>query len=320
MEKTTITFRSTTVKTIDMILQKRKLITAVKRLKWSLIKSNLFILVLIVFYACNKKSENPIKIEEVTPWCIVNFDSLERSPIERIQMLKNMGFKKYGYNWDNKHLDNLKEEFTLAKENNIEITSIFLWLNAKRDSIGKLSPANERMLDLLSEVDYKPTIWLSFSDNFFKDRTQEQSLSKAIEFIKYIKIKADKIGCKIALYNHHGWFGNPYNQIEIIEALPNYSLSMVYNFHHAHQYLDDFEKIAKKIKHYLSYVNINGMKREGPKILTIGDGDHEQEMIKIFIEEGFKGPWGILGHIKTEDVQKVLERNIKGIKSLNLIE
>ena len=303
-----------------MILQNRKLITAIKRLNWSLIKSHLFILILIVFYACNKKSEIQIKIDEVTPWCIVNFDSLERSPIDRIKMLKNMGFTKYGYNWDNKHLDYLKEEFALAEENNIEITSIFLWLNAKRDSIGKLSPANERLFGLLSEVEYKPTIWLSFSDNLFKDSTQEQSLSTAIEFVKTIINKADKIGCKVALYNHHGWFGNPYNQIEIIESLPKDSLSIVYNFHHAHQYLDDFAEIAKKIKPYLSYVNINGMKREGPKILTIGDGDHEQEMIKILFDEGFDGPWGILGHLKTEDVQKVLERNLRGLKSLNLME
>lgn len=299
-----------------MILQKCKLLTTKKRL----IKSIIFFLAFIVFHACNKRIENPIKINEVTPWCIVNFDSLERSPFERIKMLKNMGFTKYGYNWDNEHLDYLKEEFALAKENNIEITSIFLWLNAKRDGIGKLSPENERLFSLLSEVEYKPAIWLSFSDNFFKDSTQEKCLSTAIEFVKSIKNKADKIGCKIALYNHHGWFGNPYNQIEIIESLPNDSLSIVYNFHHAHQYLDDYAEIAKRITPYLSYVNINGMKREGPQILTIGDGDHEQEMIKILFDEGFEGPWGILGHIKTKDVKKVLERNINGLKSMKLVK
>jgi hypothetical protein len=97
-------------------------------------------------------------------------------------------------------------------------------------------------------------------------------------------------------------------------------LSIVYNFHHAHQYLDDYAEIAKRITPYLSYVNINGMKREGPQILTIGDGDHEQEMIKILFDEGFEGPWGILGHIKTKDVKKVLERNINGLKSMKLVK
>jgi sugar phosphate isomerase/epimerase len=231
-------------------------------------------------------------------------------------MLKEMGFTKYGYDWEDKHLNQMKEEFDLALENNIEIVSVFLWLNAKRDSIGKLSNANERMLNILSDVAYKPVIWLSFSNNFFEDLTEEQSISLAVEFIKFIKIKADKIGCKIALYNHHGWFGNPHNQIKIIELLPKDSLKMVYNFHHAHDYLNEFHEIAKKIKPHLAHVNINGMRQGGPKILKIGEGDFEQDMIELLIKEGFNGPWGILGHIKTEDVQMVLERNVNGLRSL----
>ena len=219
----------------------------------NLIKLTHFLLLSLVISSCAKHTENSISIKEVTPWCIVNFDSLERSPIERIKMLKKMGFAKYGYNWDDRHLNEMKDEFKLAKENNIEIVSIFLWLNAKRDSIGKLSSSNERMLSILKDVDYKPTIWVSFSNNYFEGLNQEQSISLAIEFIKFIKSEADQIGCKIALYNHHGWFGNPHNQVEIIELLPQDSLSMVYNFHHAHQYLDEFPEIAKKIKPYLAF-------------------------------------------------------------------
>ncbi len=66
----------------------------------------------------------------------------------------------------------------------------------------------------------------------------------------------------------------------------------------------------------MSYVNINGIRKEGPQILTIGEGDFENEMINVLRDEGFDGPWGILGHIKSEDVQKVLERNMNGLKSL----
>ncbi|MDO9634058.1 MAG: hypothetical protein Q7J05_03315 [Paludibacter sp.] len=58
------------------------------------------------------------------------------------------------------------------------------------------------------------------------------------------------------------------------------------------------------------------MKQEGPKILPIGKGDYESEMINLLMKEGFDGPWGILGHIESEDVKKVLERNIEGLDSL----
>ena len=135
--------------------------------------------------------------------------------------------------------------------------------------------------------------------------------------IEFIKKKAEETGCKLAIYNHRGWFGNPHNQLEILKKLNDESLTMVYNFHHAHEYVAEFPEIVKKIRPYLSYVNLNGVKKEGPEILPIGEGDYEYEMIKNLIDEGYNGPWGILGHIKTEDVQKVLTRNMEGLKLFN---
>lgn len=284
----------------------------------NLIGLNSLLLLLLVFLcSCTNKVEYPFKVEEVSPWCILDFDSLDRTPKQRIDMLKQMGFTKYGYNKGKGDLSEMKDEFKLARENNIEITSIFLWLNAERDSIGKLSPLNQELLSNLTEVECKPTIWVSFSNNFFEGLNQKQSIALSIEMIEFIKLKADEVGCKLALYNHHGWFGNPHNQVEILEKLNQDSITMVYNFHHAHEYLDEFPEIVKKIKPYLSYVNLNGVKKEGPEILTIGEGDYEFEMIKQLLDEGFNGPWGILGHIKTEDVQKVLKRNIDGLNLLN---
>jgi len=232
-------------------------------------------------------------------------------------MLKEMGLTKYGYNKGKGDLTKMKEEFKLAKENNIEITSIFLWLNAKRDSVGKLGEANQELIANLKEVAYKPTIWVSFSDNFFEKRSEEESLKFATEMIKFIKLQANKLGCELALYNHRGWFGNPYNQLKILKRLNDKSITMVYNFHHAHDFVDEFPIIVKKIKPYLSYVNLNGMKKEGPEILPIGKGNYEYKMIKNLLDEGYNGPWGILGHIKTEDVQIVLNRNIEGLEMIN---
>lgn len=283
----------------------------------NLFRLTISLLFLASLFACTNNNKDLIKVSEVSPWCIIGFDSLDRTPKQRIAMLKQMGFTKYGFNKGKGDLSTMKDEFKLAKENNIEIPSIFLWLNAKRDSVGKLSPMNQELLTNLSEIDQKPTIWLSFSSNFFKDLNQEQSKELSVQMIEFVKLKADKLGCKLALYNHHGWFGNPHNQVEILEKLNQDSITMVYNFHHAHEYVDEFPEIAKKILPYLSYVNLNGVKKEGPQILAIGQGDHEFEMIRQLLNEGYNGPWGILGHIKTEDVQKVLKRNIDGLNLLN---
>ena len=277
--------------------------------------------ILAFLYSCTdtntNRVEQPFKVAEVSPWCIIGFDSLDRTPQQRIDMLKEMGFTKYGFNKGKGDLTTMKDEFQLAKENNIEITSIFLWLNAKRDSIGKLSPANQELLGNLKDIGYKPTIWVSFSDNFFKKLNQEESIELSIKMIEFVKTKADELGCKLAIYNHHGWFGNPHNQVEILKKINRDDITMVYNFHHAQEHVDEFPAIVKKIKPYLSYVNLNGVKKEGPQILPIGKGDHEIEMIKQLMDEGYHGPWGILGHIKTDDVEKVLERNIDGLDLLN---
>jgi len=274
-----------------------------------------FLVVLII--SCGSGPNYNIAVDEVAPWCILDFDAVERTPEQRIAMLKEMGIKRYGFNKGKGDLTSMIDEFNLAKENDIEITSIFLWLNPKRDSINKLSTSNQMLFRNLEQVEYKPTIWVSFSEHFFKDKTQEQSLNISIEMLKFVKQKADTLGCELAIYNHRGWFGNPYNQLEILKRLNDSSISIVYNFHHAHAYVDDFPLLVKKLKPHLSFVNLNGIKIDDLEIIPIGQGDFEYKMMKQLIDEGYNGPWGILGHIKTEDVKEVLKRNIQGLYNFN---
>jgi hypothetical protein len=63
-------------------------------------------------------------------------------------------------------------------------------------------------------------------------------------------------------------------------------------------------------------ININGMKKEGPKIITVGDGDRELDMLRAIMDSEYTGPIGILGHTEGEDVKLVLERNLKGLEKL----
>jgi len=67
---------------------------------------------------------------------------------------------------------------------------------------------------------------------------------------------------------------------------------------------------------YLSTVNINGMKVKGPKIITLGQGDRELEMLRIIKSSGYAGPIGILGHTEGEDIRMVLDRNLIGLEKL----
>lgn len=276
----------------------------------------LILLISMLILSCSSKQESIIDMSDVYPWCIVAFDSLQRSPSDRIEMLKVLGFDSYAYDCDIKYLDGMEEELALAKENDIEVTAVWLWLNPKRDSLGKLSPRNQRIFDIVSRSDHKPAFWISFSPDFFKKRSHAESIQYSSEMIHYVHMKAAEIGCDVQIYNHKGWFGDPDNMVEIIKSLPDLNLKMVYNFHHALQDLGDYQRVIKMISPHLASVNINGMRKDGPKILTVGEGDYERRMIQELKANGFEGPWGILGHIKEEDVRVVLERNIAGLKKL----
>lgn len=272
-------------------------------------------MVFILSNSCIQSKQSGLETRSLYPWCIVAYDSLERTPNERIDMLKELGFKKYAYDWRDHHLGDTKDELSIAMENEIDVIAVWMWLNAKRDTIGQLCLANERIFSIIKELKLKTTFWVSMSSNFFIEQTAEESLSETIDYIRFIADSASKINCKVALYNHTGWFANPYNQMKVIQALPNRDLSIVYNFHHGHTHVDSFSHLVKDMLPYLSAVNLNGM-MNGQKILTIGNGNYEKRMLQTLLEAGFKGPWGILGHVEGTDVKTVLQQNMAGLKRL----
>ena len=105
------------------------------------------------------------------------------------------------------------------------------------------------------------------------------------------------------LYNHGGWFGDPENQIAVIQSAQRQNVGIVYNFHHAHEQLERFPQLLGKMMPYLKAINLNGMQKEGPMILPIGAGDREQEMIRLVRASGFQGTVGILNHQPDVDAE-----------------
>ena len=93
-------------------------------------------------------------------------------------------------------------------------------------------------------------------------------------------------------------------------------MGIIFNFHHAHELLVDFPSLVDEMLPYLWTVNLNGMRAEGPKILPIGEGNLEKEMLSTFVGKGYSGPYGILGHVEEEDVEIVLKRNLEGLRGI----
>lgn len=276
----------------------------------------ILLLTLLFAASCDRSTRESIDLENYFAWCVVPFDNQKRSPEQRIEMLKELGFQSYAYDWRAENLPEMAYEIQLAQENNINVKAVWMWIN-KNDSIGNLSENNKKVLKSLRESGLNTEIWVSFPENYFEKFTGDTRLTKAVEMISFVCMEAEKLNCKVGLYNHGGWFGNPENLVKIIESIKSYEIGIIFNFHHAHKLLDNYSQLVKMMAPYLWAVNLNGMNPEGPKILTIGKGSKEAEMIAVLEENNFYGPYGILGHVESADVKQVLQANLEGLKSLH---
>ncbi len=283
--------------------------------------SMIFTLLFITVINCSDiliKNENKMTIlenENLFAWCIIPYDSLNRSPIERVEMLKELGIQSYAYDWRTQHLEFMHQELEIMKQSNIKLKGVWLWLDVKGDLY--FDENCEVIFRTLKDQNVKTDIWIGIPEDYFNKFDEANKLVKAVEIIGYSYFRAKEIGCTISLYNHGGWFGNPKNQIKIIEELGVKDVGIIYNFHHAHDQLDKYEENIELMKKYLRAVNINGMIETGPKILPVGEGDREAQMIKDLISTGYNGPIGILGHVENTDVRLILEKNLKGVELIN---
>ena len=262
------------------------------------------------------KADSLFSSGNLLAWCIVPFDSRRRTPAERIAMLKRLGFTQYVWDWRQEHLKDLPGEIRLARENGIRLRGVWLWIDGDWDKVGALSEGNRTVIDAIDQAEFPAEFWVGFHPNYFDALADAARVRKGAEMVAYLRDLAVASGSTVALYNHGDWFGEPENQIRLIEAVGDPSVGMVYNFHHAHDQLDRYPELLPRMLPRLRAVNLNGMRAEGPKILPIGEGTHEREMIRLLLEAGYNGPLGILGHVEDADVEVVLKRNLAGLRSI----
>jgi sugar phosphate isomerase/epimerase len=250
-------------------------------------------------------------------WCIVPFDAKKRGPEERAQMLNRLGIQRFAYDWRAEHIPSFEEEIDTCRKHNIDIVAWWFPTTLDKDA--------QTILAVLKRKNLKPQLWVMGGGEPTKTpQEQAMRIDSEVARLRPIAEAAAAIGCKVGLYNHGGWFGEPTNQIAIMKALGAPNVGMVYNFHHGHDQLDRFPQILKQIQPYLYCININGMVRNGEeigkKILTLGEGDHEGAMLKLISESGWTGPIGILNHRPEMDAEEALKLNIAGLEQIKKIE
>ncbi len=252
--------------------------------------------------------------ENLVAWCIVPFDSKKRSPEERAAMLQKLGFKHFAYDWRAEHIPTFDAEIEALQRHGVGLDAFWL-------APGELNRESRLILDVLKKHGVKTQLWalLDLGADKVSGDEQKRRVESAASKLKPLADEAAKIGCTVALYNHGGWFGEPENQIEIIETLKAKGVSnvgIVYNLHHGHDHLDRFPALLPKIKPYLMCLNLNGMDpggdRIGRKILPLAQGARDLELLMIIRDSGYRGPIGILGHTM-DDAEERLRDNLDGL-------
>jgi sugar phosphate isomerase/epimerase len=185
---------------------------------------------------------------------------------------------------------------------------------------GALNEEAKLILNVIERHKIHPQLWVMGGDGKPKNEEEQNSLvEREAERFRPIAEAAQRLDCKVALYNHGGWFGEPENQIAIIEALKKDGINnvgMVYNLHHGHEHLARFPELLSKMKPYLLALNLNGMTRDadksGKKILPLAQGELDLQLLKTIRDSNYSGPIGILNHTD-EDAEGRLMDNLDGL-------
>ena len=243
--------------------------------------------------------------DNLVAWCVVPFDANKRGPKERAEMLRRLGFTKLAYDWRAEHVSTFEEEILELKRNGIELSAFW--------------SEHPDMFRLFEKHGIAPQVWRTPPSP--AEGTQEERVEACGKALLPLVERTGQLGCKLGLYNHGGWSGEPDNLVAVTQWLREHAradhVGIVYNFHHGHEHIHDFAAVLAKMQPYLLCLNLNGMNPgANPKILPIGQGQHEREMIKAVVAGGYQGPIGILDHRPELDAEQSLNENLTGLAEL----
>jgi putative heme-binding domain-containing protein len=247
--------------------------------------------------------------DNLIAWCIVPFDAKKRGPEERAEMLQRLGFKHFAYDYRAEHVPTFDAEVAALKRHNVSLDA--WWFPSSLNNEAK------QILDVCKRHGITPQLWITGGGApTSSPEEQQKRIETETARIRPIAEAAAELGCKVGLYNHGGWFGEPENQLAIIEQLKLPNVGIIYNQHHGHDHLDRFAELLKKMQPHLLALNLNGMVRGGDKagrkILQLGQGDLDLELLKTIRDSGYRGPIGILGHTQ-DDAEARLQDNLDGL-------
>lgn len=251
--------------------------------------------------------------DNLVAWCIVPFDAAKRGPSERAAMLQRLGLRGLVYDYRDEHIPTFDAEIAALRERDIELAG---WWCGGVDPHNPLEGSVGLALETLRRNKASSDLWVLIEEGPLEGLSQADKVALTADAIEAVAAEAETIGSRVGLYNHGGWYGEPSNQLEILEQLTAENVGLVYNFHHGHEHFEQLQEVFPRMVPHLLCVNLNGMTLGGEKILPLGAGERDRKMLRIVRESGYRGPIGILDHRPEIDAETALLANLEGLAEL----
>ena len=241
--------------------------------------------------------------DNLVAWCIVPFDAKKRGPQERAAMLEKLGFKHFAYDWRPEHVPTFEQEWDSLAKHGVAL-----------DAFWATPPDLPKLLESFTTRGLNPSFWVMAGAPAELD--QAAKVKHAADRLRPLAETLGKAGCRLSIYNHGGWGGEPENMVAVCEAVNLPNVGIVYNQHHGHDHLPRFKEALAKMLPHLHFLNLNGMTAEGDKkgrkIIVLGQGDLDVELVRTICESGYEGPIGILNHTGNDAEARLLD-NLEGL-------
>ena len=242
--------------------------------------------------------------DNLVAWCIVPFDAKQRSPEERARMVERLGLSRVAYDWRAQHVAEFAREMQAYREHGIECTAFW----GEHPAFDALVAADDGL---------RPQFWAMIPDPGDGLAPDERIAEAGRRLLPRVRRVAE-LGCRLALYNHGGWAGEPATLAAVCAWLRQETgsdhIGVVYNLHHGHDHIDDFAAVLATLRPYLFCLNLNGMNDGArPKIVPLAQGQHDERLLRTIVASGYDGPIGILDHDASVDSEARLRDNLAGL-------
>lgn len=241
--------------------------------------------------------------DNLVAWCIVPFDDKKRGPEERAAMLKRLGFRHFAYDWRKEHIPSFDAEWRALAEHGVTVDAFW----STPSDLGGL-------LTSLQQQGFRPSFWVMAAAP--TELGQAAKVQYAADRLRPLAETLAEADCRLAIYNHGGWGGEPENMVAVCEAIDLPNVGIVYNQHHGHDHLPRFKEALAVMLPHLHFLNLNGMTpagdKLGKKILVLGQGDLDLNLARTICESGCAGPIGILNHTGHDAEARLLD-NLEGL-------